>query len=65
MDCAQDEMETPGAVDGIQTGWGIWQLRKEVGQQLRTQTSCRSCSGACCSGGLFLDWCGIEGILLS
>lgn len=29
-------METLEAVDGIQTGWRMWQLRKEVGQELRT-----------------------------
>lgn len=36
MVCAQDEMETLETVDGIQTGWGMWQLRKKVGQELRT-----------------------------
>lgn len=36
MDCAKDEMEILEAVDGTQTGWGMWQPRKEVGQELRT-----------------------------
>lgn len=58
-------METPGAGDGIQTGWAMWQPWKEVGQELRTETSHRSCSAACCFGGLFLAWCGTGGILLS
>lgn len=58
-------METPGAGDGIQTGWAMWQPREEVGQELRTETSRRSCSAASCSGGLFLAWCGTGGILLS
>lgn len=58
-------METPGAADGIQTGWAVWQPQEEVGQELRTETSGRSCSAPCCSGGLFLAWCGTGGILLS
>lgn len=36
MVCARGEMETLEAVDGIQAGRAMWQLRKEVGQELRT-----------------------------